>query len=348
MEICLTSLVVLNNLVVVQYNLMGCAMQMPAKSIDEIRAASRTIVRELGFMRPTLAGTAYSASAVHALLEIDAQGMVAAAHLVSALGLEKSSVSRMLSKLIAAGEIAESATPEDARLKQLTLTGKGKALVKRIHAYGRNQVTTAMAHMNPSQQQAVAQGLSEYARALKASHGTQSSAALDTVQIVSGYRPGLVGRVAEMHAAFYSKHSGFGQFFESQVATGIAEFTGRLGEPCNGVWTAIQNDRIVGSIAIDGQDLGNNQAHLRWFILDDGCRGGGIGRKLIGTALDFCDRFGFPECQLWTFKGLDAARKLYESVGFKLVHEEDGQQWGSIVTEQQFTRIKPASSHQPG
>jgi hypothetical protein len=27
------------------------------------------------------------------------------------------------------------------------------------------------------------------------------------------------------------------------------------------------------AIAINGQDLGNNQAHLRWFILDDGCRG---------------------------------------------------------------------------
>lgn len=318
-------------------------MQMPAKSIDEIRSASRTIVRELGFMRPTLAGTAYSASAVHALLEIDAQGGVAAAHLVTALGLEKSSVSRMLAKLIAAGDIAESASAEDARLKQLTLTGQGKALVKKIHAYGRNQVTSAMAHLNPSQQQAVAQGLSEYARALKASRGAQSAAVRDTVQIVPGYRPGLVGRVAEMHAAFYSRHSGFGQFFESQVATGIAEFAGRLGEPCNGVWTAIQNDRIVGSIAIDGQDLGNRQAHLRWFILDDGCRGSGTGRKLIDAALDFCDRFGFSECQLWTFKGLDAARKLYESVGFKLVHEEDGHQWGSIVTEQQFTRVKPTA-----
>ncbi|MDG9971936.1 helix-turn-helix domain-containing GNAT family N-acetyltransferase [Achromobacter mucicolens] len=316
---------------------------MPAKSIDEIRSASRTIVRELGFMRPTLAGTAYSASAVHALLEIDAQGGVAAAHLVTALGLEKSSVSRMLAKLIAAGDIAESASAEDARLKQLTLTGQGKALVKKIHAYGRNQVTSAMAHLNPSQQQAVAQGLSEYARALKASRGAQAAAARDTVQIVPGYRPGLVGRVAEMHAAFYSRHSGFGQFFESQVATGMAEFVGRLSEPCNGVWTAIQNDRIVGSIATDGQDLGNRQAHLRWFILDDGCRGSGTGRKLIGAALDFCDRFGFSACQLWTFKGLDAARKLYESVGFKLVHEEDGHQWGSIVTEQQFTRVKPTA-----
>ena len=98
------------------------------------------------------------------------------------------------------------------------------------------------------------------------------------------------------------------------------------------------NDRIVGSIAIDGQDLGNNQAHLRWFILDDGCRGSGIGRQLVAQALAFCDLRGFDATQLWTFQGLDAARKLYESFGFALVWEDTDEQWGSAVVEQQFTR----------
>lgn len=318
-------------------------MPIPQQTIDDIRAASRTMVRELGFMRPTLAGTPYSASAVHAMLEIDARGAATAAQLVGVLGLDKSSVSRMVAKLAAGGEITETAADEDARLKQLSLTAQGRALIKKIHAYGRNQVTSAMAHLNPSQQQAVAQGLAEYARALQARHEPQIPGAVTpSVEIVSGYRPGLIGRIAEMHAAFYARHSGFGQFFESKVAAGVAEFSGRLNEPCNGIWTAIQNDRIVGSIAIDGQDLGSNQAHLRWFILDDGCRGSGAGRQLLTQALDFCDRFGFPQVQLWTFKGLDAARKLYESNGFQLVHEEAGQQWGSVVTEQQFTRNKPA------
>ncbi len=317
---------------------------MAIESVDEIRAASRTIVRELGFMRPTLAGTAYSASAVHAMLEMDARGAVTAAQLVSVLGLDKSSISRMLARLTAAGEIVETAMQDDARLKQLKLTTRGRALVRKIHAFGREQVNLAMAHLNASQQQAVLQGLSDYARALKACSGNGPGSAQPPVEIVAGYRPGLVGRIAEMHAAFYSRHSGFGQFFESQVATGVAEFAGRLHEPCNGVWTAVRNDRIVGSIVIDGQDVGERQAHLRWFILDDGCRGSGVGRRLLDEALAFCDRYGFPKTQLWTFKGLAAARKLYESAGFQLVHEEEGHQWGSIVTEQQFTRRHPRAS----
>lgn len=137
---------------------------------------------------------------------------------------------------------------------------------------------------------------------------------------------------------YYSQHAGFGAVFESRVASGVAEFVGRLDQPCNQIWVAMLNERIVGSIAIDGQGLGNQQAHLRWFILDEGCRGSGIGRQLLNAAVAFCDQQGFDAIQLWTFKGLDAARRLYEASGFALSKEEQGSQWGTLVTEQQFTR----------
>lgn len=57
--------------------------------IDEIRTASRLMVRELGFMRATLAATDYSPSAVHTLLEISLRGAMTAAQLVQILGLGK-------------------------------------------------------------------------------------------------------------------------------------------------------------------------------------------------------------------------------------------------------------------
>lgn len=313
---------------------MGAATSL----VEEVRSASRTMVRELGFMQTTLAATAYTPSAVHALLEMDAHNGITAAQLVHMLGLEKSSVSRMLDKLAKAGEVEEVAGGSDGRVKQLLLTAQGRRTVAEIHAYGRKQVTDAMGQLNPSQQQAVTQGLSAYANALKACRLGSVEASHNAIAVDSGYRPGLIGRVTEMHAAFYARHSGFGQFFESRVATGLAEFCARLDQPCNHIWVATHNDRIVGSIAIDGQDLGHNEAHLRWFILDDGCRGSGVGRQLLREAVHFCDQAGFAATRLWTFKGLDAARRLYEAHGFELTKEEPGNQWGSAVTEQQFTR----------
>lgn len=312
-------------------------MPIDPSIVEQIRCASRTMVRELGFMRTTLAGTDYSPSAVHALLELGSRGALTAAQLVQILGLEKSSVSRMVAKLIQAGEVAESAGDDDARTKQLSLTEQGTRSVEAIHAYGQMQVTTALTPLNTQQQLTIAQGLDAYAKALTAYRSGAQEQAGSFIHVRSGYRPGLIGRVVEMHASFYARHSGFGQFFESQVATGIAEFAGRLGNPRNEVWVAEHGHRIVGSVAIDGEDLGSNEAHLRWFILDEQCRGNGVGRRLLDEAMAFCNEQGFSAVQLWTFKGLDAARRLYESFGFELTHEEPGNQWGAAVLEQQFT-----------
>ena len=61
-------------------------------------------------------------------------------------------------------------------------------------------------------------------------------------------------------------------------------------------------------------------------------------RPIAGHALRFCDDEGFRETQLWTFKGLDAARYMYEANGFVLAEEYWGDQWGKKVREQRFVR----------
>lgn len=306
--------------------------------INNIRSASRRMVRELGFMNSTLAATDYSPSAVHTLLEVEKQGAMTAAQLVQILGLEKSSVSRMLSRLIAAGELQDVPSAEDARYKTLQLTAQGKASVARINSYAAMRVREALQHLTSAEQEAVARGLSAYATALEACRQGAPRPAREKPEIVTGYLPGMIGRISEMHASYYSQHYGFGYFFESKVAAGLAEFAGRLESVRNNIWLAVHQGKIVGSLAIDGEDLGNNEAHLRWFILDDECRGTGMGRQLLAKAMQFCDEQQFSAVQLWTFSGLNAARTLYESFGFTLSKEWQGEQWGRAMLEQQFTR----------
>lgn len=317
---------------------MSSALQI----VEEIRVASRKMVRELGFMHNTLAATQYSPSVVHTLLEVENHGSMTAAQLVQILGLEKSSVSRMLTKLVSTGELEETPSTDDARIKQLALTAQGRKTVEKINSYGSQQVIAALQKMNPHQQQTVSQGLRFYAEALKACRQESEPESKDQVKVICGYQPGMIGRITEMHGSYYAREHNFGSFFEAKVAAGLADFAGRLDKPGNQIWLAMQNGRIVGSVAIDGEDLANGDAHLRWFILDDGCRGSGAGRKLIAAAMQFCDEQGFPAVQLWTFNKLTAARRLYESFGFELAKEWQGDQWGSTITEQQFTRAKRA------
>jgi N-acetylglutamate synthase-like GNAT family acetyltransferase len=164
--------------------------------------------------------------------------------------------------------------------------------------------------------------------------------------VVQRYRPGSFGRIVEMHASYYSGAFGFGLRFEAVVASGLAEFAGRLERPRNAMWCALEGDRIVGSVAIDGEDLGGDVAHLRCFIVDSAQRGAGVGCGLLAAALAFVDGHGFERTDLWTFRGLDAARRLYERVGFACVEENLGHRWGGEVLEQRF--VRPRLAHDAG
>lgn len=306
--------------------------------VEEIRAISRTMVRKWGFMGGSFAGTDLSPSAVHALIEIE-QGDITARDLCARLCLEKSSVSRMLRKLVDSGDIRTAAGEEDGRIKKLYLTTSGKKRIAEIHAFARAQVADALGRLEPGQDRTVLEGLRLYASVL----GTriEDGKAIAQIEVIGGYRLGLIARITQMHALYYERESGFGQRFESVVAGALADFCNRLENPRNAIWAALQGGEIVGSVAIDGEDMGANIAHLRWFIIADGVRGQGAGKRLLDAALAFADEKGFGETHLWTFSGLHAARHLYERRGFTLVEERPGNQWGKEVLEQRFVRIHP-------
>lgn len=160
-----------------------------------------------------------------------------------------------------------------------------------------------------------------------------------SITLTEGHTPGCIGRITQLHAAYYAAAHGFGVAFEAKVAQELAGFCQSYQPGRDGIWLA-QNREIEGSIAIDGSQAHGKGAHLRWFITSDAVRGQGIGRQLLARALEFSDQRGYKTVHLWTFAGLDAARHLYESQGFRLVHENPGSQWGTVVCEQQFERSK--------
>lgn len=159
-------------------------------------------------------------------------------------------------------------------------------------------------------------------------------------KIETGYRPGLLAEVTGLHIRYYAREFGFGRPFECKVASEMAEFLGRIDAPENQSFHAWQDGRLLGAVSMDGEDLGAGRAHLRWFVVSDAARGLGLGRDLLSAAMAHADGAGMKETRLWTFRGLDAARHLYEAFGFTLVEEQRGAQWGSEVSEQCFVRPK--------
>ena len=159
------------------------------------------------------------------------------------------------------------------------------------------------------------------------------------ISIYKGYLPGSIGRVVELHGKYYADNWNFGAYFEAMVATAMAEFCARYDSSRDAIWLVIKDDRVEGSITIDGIHAESKGAHLRWFILSENLRGKGYGKQLLNKAIQFCKERDYPSIYLRTFEGLHAARKLYEGAGFRLVHQEVGEHWGPAVNVQEFTLI---------
>ena len=159
---------------------------------------------------------------------------------------------------------------------------------------------------------------------------------MNDFELITGYTPGVIGRVSELHSLYYFEHWGFEEFFEIKVATEISEFISSYDEDNDRIFSLTVNGKIEGSLCIDGTSEKNKTAHLRWFIVSDKLRGKGAGNYLMKQAMKFCKQNKYSNVYLWTFQGLGSARHLYEKYGFTLTKERTGEQWGSKVTEQRF------------
>jgi len=162
--------------------------------------------------------------------------------------------------------------------------------------------------------------------------------AISPAHITEGYVSGCIGRIAQLHADYYAKSNGFGVEFEAKVAGELSAFCLNYQAARDGLWLAHDAHGIQGSIAIDGTQGHRDGAYLRWFVVSDALRGQGMGRQLLARALSFAEACAYPRTYLWTFSGLDAARHLYESLGFRLEQESEGSTWGVVVNEQRFVR----------
>jgi GNAT superfamily N-acetyltransferase len=80
------------------------------------------------------------------------------------------------------------------------------------------------------------------------------------------------------------------------------------------LWIAVEGRDVVGSVAL--RDLGNGELELKRMYLRPACRGRGVGRRLLATALGAARARGARRIRLDTTEQMEAARHLYEVHGF--------------------------------
>lgn len=157
--------------------------------------------------------------------------------------------------------------------------------------------------------------------------------------IVHGYQAGLLGWTVSEHGRYYAKHWGFGPYFESKVASEMADFIRRSDATGNHIWSASDAEGYLATLTLDGDEAQGGLTHLRWVFVSDRARGKGLGWRLVETAVEQAKTDGMRGIYLTTFTGLDAARRIYDGSGFQLVQEANDSTWGTEVLEQRFEVI---------
>lgn len=138
--------------------------------------------------------------------------------------------------------------------------------------------------------------------------------------------PGDLGRVAALHGKIYHEEHGFGLGFESYVMESLVEFYAQYDSERDRVWVVQAQERMVGFLLLMHRP--ENQAQLRYFILEKQYRGLGIGKMLMGDWMAFFRNKGYSSAYLYTTSGLDPAVHLYESAGFRKVSERRSEEFG--------------------
>lgn len=158
-------------------------------------------------------------------------------------------------------------------------------------------------------------------------------ASLNDISIRTELRPGDLGAVTRMHAIFYDREHGYGTQFEMYVARGLCEFYEKYDPKRSRIWACEHQDRMIGFLLL--MDRGET-AQLRYFLIEPGYHGIGLGTKLLGLYMDFLRERGYKGAYLWTTDELPAAAHLYKKLGFELTEEKPSSTFGKSAIEQRY------------
>ncbi|HEX4045007.1 MAG TPA: GNAT family N-acetyltransferase [Gammaproteobacteria bacterium] len=279
--------------------------------ILQIRASSREMVRQLGLLNNCFSSIG-SVSQCHALVELDAHGVMNLGQLSTVLNLEKSTTSRLVSQLCNKGICTIQPDENDRRNKLVSLTKKGESLVNKIHHEAKLQVKQALDILSDDEQHAVARGLSIYAKALKRSK-LQNEYTIR--KLLKADVPQLINLIKTVRTefGFDASHPG-APLFEIELNKLYEIFNKKM----SNYFILLQDKKVVGGVGFSPLSTADQAiCELRGMYLISHLRGLGLGALLLQKVLEEAKKEGFKNCYLETQDFMYGANTLYKKFGFK-------------------------------
>ena len=288
--------------------------------VAAVRRFNRFYTKQIGLLHEGYLESPFSLSEVRVLYELAHREKPTAAELGRELGLDAGYLSRILRGFERRHLVERTASKADGRQSHLALTKRGRAAFAPLQARSHSDIGAMLGKLSGADQKRVLEAMHTIEGRLGARpEGT-------TAYVLRPHQPGDMGWVVHRHGALYAQEYGWDEQFEALVASIVAKFIQHYDPKRERAWIAEKDGEIVGSVFLVRQAA--TVAKLRLLLVEPRTRGLGIGARLVGECVHFARQAGYRKITLWTNSVLRAARRIYESAGFRLVHRERHRSFG--------------------
>jgi DNA-binding MarR family transcriptional regulator/GNAT superfamily N-acetyltransferase len=297
-----------------------------AEQVAAMRRFNRFYTQKIGVLEEGLLDSPFSLTEMRVLYELAHRDQPTATEIGRDLGLDAGYLSRILRRFETDGLVARMPAPEDRRQSLLALTTEGRRATGVFEARSEKDVGMLLAGVARTDRRRLVEAMRRIEDLLGPAPTTTAPF------ILRPHRPGDMGWVIARHGALYAEEQGWSTELEALAAELCATFIRNAdpaGETC---WIAERDGENVGSVFVFRQSP--TVAKLRMLLVEPKARGFGIGARLVDEALHFARGAGYRKMTLWTNKGLDVARHIYERAGFVLVDETPHASFGKELIGQ--------------
>ena len=273
-----------------------------------LRSLVRDLAKVSGLLNPEILGSGLTLCEARCLFELGQAKSMSISHLASMLELDLGYVSRVVSSLCKARLVSKCEDGLDRRARVLVLTPEGRSLLGQLETATNRRI---LDWLDGRPQRTTERLLSSIESTLRTSAPVQ----------VRNYQPGDIGQIIQRHIDIYTKEFGFLPDFEIYLIQAVSKFITAFHRESDLFLIADRDSDILGSCALQVVDSG--QARLRFLYLESEARHLGLGKRLVGSAINHAKKFGVRSIVLETASHLAAAKSLYGSFGFVKTGEED-------------------------
>lgn len=298
-------------------------------STSKIRSFNRFYTAHLDILNQHYLDSNYSLTEVRILYEISESESITAQRLTEILNLDKGYLSRILKRFLKENLIIRVSSVEDKRAFNIKLSDSGNHLLSILNAKSEKLIENKIEKLNFTEKEMLVSSMQKVRNLL-----TENKIERHEISYRHNINPGDIGYIIYLHGYIYGNESHFSTDFEKYVIKTFYHFLENYDSENDRIWMAEYNNKIVGCIAIQHQP--ENEAQLRWFLLDPAFRGLGIGKKLLNDAVDFCREKKFKNVFLLTTNLQNKALEMYKLAGFELTSSEEVQEWGKTFNEERY------------